>query len=157
MEPSLTPNVTPAGRAIVGSTVRSATLEKFWALELRLLEAFRLSSLGAIGELLHEDFSIVSLHGQEYGRTDFLVMRFDQSAVFKAKLISLELICSGENSVVKGTMDAEWIKNDVKTSAKLVFTHVWVQVGSHFKLLHVHLSDARLADAWQAVVAKLKN
>lgn len=127
---------------------------KIRALEETVAAALMNGEIRLYADLLDDRFHAISITGSRFTKPEFVEHLRTISRIHLAEIRYMDVVIEGPIAVVT----ADWFINHVEGSSRMTglsrLTRVWVRRSEGWKMLQVHISDARLAEAWSAIAKK---
>ena len=127
---------------------------KIRALEQTVAAALMNGEFTQYADMVDERFCCISLTGLRFHRDDFVEHLKTISRIHLAEIREMEVVIEGDIAIVT----ADWFVNMVEGSTHLTgltrITRNWVRRANGWKMIQLHVSDARMAEAWSAVKKK---
>ena len=121
----------------------------FQSLEERLLEAFKNRNLDQISELIDDRCMGVGIHGKEYSKADFLEELYNSVNVSAFEVKSMKVIEEDGFAVILANWEVDMKLGNAIIRGRIRATRTWIRRPDGWKMISFHLTDARLASAWE--------
>lgn len=124
------------------------------ALEQTVAAALMNGEFTQYADMVDERFCCVSLTGLRFHRDDFVEHLKTMSRIHLTEIREMEVVIEGDIAIVT----ADWFVNMVEGSTHLTgltrITRNWVRRPTGWKMIQLHVSDARVADTRSAIQKK---
>ena len=126
----------------------------FESFERRLLNAFLTRDVSDIEELVDERCIGVGVTRVEYTKTDFIRDHYGKVFVKSFDIVSIKVIEEDSFAIVLADWDVDLTVDKTIVQGRVRATRTWAKRPDGWKLVCFHISDARLATAWEQVTKK---
>ncbi len=133
---------------------REVPIDPFIAFEHRIAEACVNGRHDEVIRLLDERFIAVGFHGYEFDRRTYIDVLQKGSIFHSVKLRQATVLRNESTVVVTGLTEVDWTRAGVRASGPVRFTKVWTKRPQGWLILHLHVSDARVGEAWSQASKK---
>lgn len=131
-------------------------VEEFRTLEEQCLRLAVAGHFESLVNLLDPRFTAISFHGTTYTYATYVEILRRSTRYLSATLGHIDVTSEGSVVIVSGKMTVDIQRDGVKLVGPIRFTRIWVTRSVGWRVLHMHVSDARVGEAWSNAVNKSK-
>lgn len=136
--------------------LKNPLIEKFRNLEEGFLHLAVSGRFDELLALLDKQFTAISYHGLVFNLETYTEVLRTRTRYNAATLGPIDVFQEGPVTVVTGHMTLDYVRDDFLLMVPVRFTRIWVQRTEGWRLLHSHVSDARLGEAWSKAKEKTR-